>query len=376
MIKFFVAIVPLLLGAFSVPAPAAADYKWTLPAWAPKPVVPADNAMSVAKIALGRRLFYEKRLSSTGDYACASCHQQAKAFTDGRVRAAGATGEALRRNTPSLANVAYMPRLTWADPGLDRLETQMRTPLFNRHPVELGLAGKEAAILKMFQADESYPAQFRAAFPAESSPVSLKNMRAAIAAFERTLVSFNSAYDRYREGNEPDAISAEAKQGEALFFSERLNCFQCHQWPLFSDSGKRGDLPFEDIAFHNIGLYHLDSAGAYPAEDTGLHDVTGQAGDMGRFRTPSLRNVAVTAPYFHDGSAATLDQVIEIYAAGGRNITTGPLAGDGRRNPHKSVFIRAFNLTPAEKLALIAFLNSLTDETFLTNPAFGPPPAK
>jgi len=376
MYRFFIMVALLAFGAVLAPVPAAAEYRWKLPEWAPKPVAPVDNPMSEARVQLGRRLFYEKRLSVTGDYACASCHQQAQAFADGRVRAVGATGQVLRRNSPSLTNVAYVPRLTWADPGLDRLETQMRTPLFNSHPVELGLMGKEAAIIKMLLNDKTYPALFDAAFPGGSSPVTLENMTKAIAAFERTLVSFNSAYDRYRVNGESAAISVEAKQGEALFFSERLNCFQCHQWSLFSDNSRRSDLSFEDIAFHNIGLYHMDGAGAYPPADTGLHGVTGKADDMGRFRTPSLRNVAVTDPYFHDGSAASLDEVIDIYAAGGRNIETGRNAGDGRANPHKSSFVAGFEITPAEKRALIAFLNSLTDDTFLTNPAFGPPPAK
>ncbi len=334
-----------------------ADYKWNLPPWLPEPVIPASNPLTVAKVELGRYLFYDKKLSFNGNMACATCHQQARAFTDGRVTAQGATGELHFRNTPSLGNVAYLSVLTWAQPQLTRLEKQLLIPLLGTEPVEMGMAGKEQEIIKYLQGDPAYRSMFQTAF-GDSRAVSLENMAKALASFQRSLVTANSAYDR-------DNLSPPAKRGSKLFFGTRLNCFRCHPAPFFTDSLTYAGLGFKEIAFHNTGLYNLDGKGAYPLGNTGLYGHTGQPEDMGRFRTPSLRNVAVTAPYMHDGSVPTLGGVIDIYAAGGR--------GPGRTNRHKSVFVRGFTLTPIEKGDLISFLSSLTDKTFLSDPRFSEP---
>ncbi|MBT3917029.1 MAG: di-heme enzyme [Rhodospirillaceae bacterium] len=334
-----------------------ADYKWNLPPGLPEPVIPQSNPMSVAKVELGRHLFYYKKLSLNGKMACATCHRQARAFTDGRVTAQGTTGEIHPRNTPSLGNVAYQPVLTWAQPKLTRLEEQLLIPLLGTQPVELGMAGKKKIIVRRLKRDPAYHSMFQAAF-GDNKAVSLENMAKALASFQRRLITANSAYDR-------EDLSLAAERGAKLFFGERLNCFRCHPAPFFTDSLTHVGLGFKEIAFHNTGLYNLAGKGAYPPKNTGLHAHTGQPEDMGRFRTPSLRNVAVTAPYMHDGSVPTLAQVIDIYAAGGR--------GPGRSNPHKSVFVSGFNLTSIEKSDLIAFLTSLTDETFLTDPRFSDP---
>lgn len=205
------------------------------------------------------------------------------------------------------------------------------------------------------------------------SPVSVRNLTLAIAAFERTLNAFNSPYDRYRYGGESDAISAAAKRGEALFTSERLECFHCHSGLNFSDSTRHERSGFVEIAFHNTGLYNIDGQGAYPPNNTGLQEITLNPQDMGKFRAPTLRNIALTAPYMHDSSVPTLEAVIEHYAADGRTLDLVPSAGIGSQNPLKSSVVKGFTLTTDEKQDLLAFLNSLTDEHFIMNPKLSPP---
>ena len=350
----------------------SANFQWDLPGWVPKPVVPDDNPMSSAKVELGRRLFYDTRLSATGDFSCGSCHVQSMAFSDGLQTSVGATGEQHRLNAMSLTNVAYNSVQTWANPLMQHLEQQMLVPLFGADPVELGMAGREDELLSSLKENSDYLAQFEGAFENEE-PVSVRNITLAIAAFERTLVSFDSPYDRYRYGGDRTAISESAKRGEALFNSERLECFHCHGGLNFSDSARHERSGFTEVAFHNTGLYNIDGNGAYPASATGLADVTLEPGDMGRFRAPTLRNIALSAPYMHDGSIASLSEVIDHYAAGGRTIAKGPNAGIGSRNPFKSSFIQGFSITANERQDLMAFLESLTDETFINNPALSNP---
>lgn len=352
---------------------AVLAYEWEAPDWVPLPVVPADNPMSLEKVELGRRLFYEKRLSVNGQQSCGSCHLQGLAFTDGKTVSVGTTGQAHPRNSMSLANVGYNSVLTWANPLMRHLEQQMLTPMFGEDPVELGMAGKENEILEMLRQDADYPNRFAAAFPDAAEPISIRTLTQAIAAFERSLISFDSPYDRYRYGRDPNAISAAAKRGERLFHSEELECFHCHGGLIFSDSIQHERLSFVEIAFHNTGLYNLDGRGAYPPNNTGVHEITHKPEDMGRFKAPTLRNIALTAPYMHDGSVATLEEAIAHYAAGGRTIDAGPYAGVGSANPLKSTFLKGFDLTESEKQDLLAFLNSLTDETFIQNPKFSDP---
>lgn len=348
-------------------------FTWPLPAWVPRPLVPAENPQTVEKVALGRHLFYEKRLSVTGEKSCGSCHLQKHAFTDAKSVSEGATGETHPRNAMSLTNVAYSSVLTWANPLARSLEQQMLVPLFGENPVEMGMAGRENQILVMLRQDPNYPNWFRAAFPDQIDPISIRSLTQAIAAFERTLISFDSPYDRYRYGGDSRAISDAAKRGEILFNSERLECFHCHGGLNFSDSVQHERLAFVEIGFHNTGLYNLNNRGDYPANNTGVYEITNRSEDMGRFKAPTLRNIALTAPYMHDGSIASLEQVIEHYAAGGRTIHSGRYAGVGSANPHKSQFVAGFKLTPQEKQDLLAFLHSLTDRTFVENPAFRDP---
>ncbi|MEA5502243.1 di-heme enzyme [Halotia wernerae UHCC 0503] len=351
----------------------ASEYDWNLPTWMPKPIVPADNPMSSQKVELGRHLFYENRLSITGEFSCASCHIQTFAFTDGQPVAVGATGEKHPRNAMSLANIAYNPVLTWANPLITKLETQALVPMFGEHPVEMGMVGREKQILMMLQDDSKYQQMFAAAFADGQDPISLSNITKALAAFERTLISVNSPYDRYRFGGDPNAISPAAKRGEKLFNSENLECFHCHGGINFTDSVMHEKLAFQEIAFHNTGLYNIDSKGAYPPNNKGVYEITSKPSDMGRFKAPTLRNIALTAPYMHDGSIATLEEVIDHYKAGGRTIHTGKFAGVGSTNPFKSEFISGFKLSEHEKQDLLAFLRSLTDEKFINNRAFSNP---
>lgn len=354
-------------------APPAPSYEWHLPAGLPPPVVPADNPITAEKVELGRHLFYEKRLSVTGAYSCASCHQQKRAFTDGKPVGVGATGEPHPRNSMSLANIAYNSVLTWANPGMTRLEAQALVPLFGEHPVEMGMAGQEDKILAVLAEDKTYRQLFAAAFQDNDKAITISNLTKALACFERSLISFNSPYDRYRFGGDKSAISAAAKRGERLFHSERLECFHCHSGFNFSDSIKHERSAFTEIAFHNTGLYNIDRQGKYPPENQGIYEFTEQAADMGRFKAPTLRNIALTAPYMHDGSIATLEAALEHYRVGGRTLQTGAYAGVGRLNPYKSHFISGFEISKQEKSDLLAFLQSLTDQSFVTNPAFSNP---
>jgi cytochrome c peroxidase len=343
-------------------------YEWKLPPGFPDPAVPEDNPMSTAKVELGRHLFYDKRLSANGTQSCASCHRQELAFTDGRATALGSTGEHHRRGAMSLANVAYAASLTWANPAVTQLEDQAQVPLFGEHPVELGMAGQEELLLQRLSADPRYPRLFAEAFPEQKQPVSLTSVVRAIAAFERTLLSGGSPYDRYTYRDEVDALSPSARRGMKLFFSDRLACFRCHQGFTFTDTVKHELEVSPEETFHNTNLYNEDGHGAYPATDQGLAELTGKPEDMGRYRSPTLRNIAVTAPYMHDGSIATLSEVIDHYAAGGRASARG--AGPG---PYQSEFIREFTLTAQEKQDLLTFLESLTDTEFLTDPRFSDP---
>lgn len=348
-------------------------YVWRLPQKFPVPRVPADNPMSDAKVELGRYLFYDTRLSSTGKVSCGTCHEQARAFTDGRALAVGATGQVHPRNSMTLGNVAYSPTLTWANPHFRDVERQLLVPLFGEDPVEMGMAGKEKKLLKTLKGDQRYRAMFAAAYPGEADPFSIPNVARSIASFVRTMISGGSPYDTYRFGRVANGISVEAKRGEALFFSERLDCFHCHIGMNFSGPLVFEGLELEEAEFHNNGLYNIDGKGGYPPRNRGLFDVTGVPEDMGKFKAPSLRNLKFTAPYMHDGSLATLDDVIDHYEAGGRVIHAGKLAGDGRVNPYKNLFVKGFKLTPEERRELITFLMTLTDESFVTDPRFSNP---
>jgi cytochrome c peroxidase len=284
------------------------------------------------------------------------------AFTDGRAHAQGATGQSVRRSAMSLTNVAYNPAFTWGSDKVRSLESQMRQPLFNGHPVEMGLKKDGAAAVTALSADASYRAQFAAAFPDDPpKPLSMEHIIAAIASFERTLISGRSPFDRYVFDDDQSALSPAAKRGMALFYSTRVGCAQCHSGINFT-----GAIVYEDhtgarALYANTGLYDLDGRGAYPLSDRGLIEVTHRAADMGKFKVPTLRNVALTAPYMHDGSLPTLDAVLDHYVRG------------GHKNPLQDSRIRPFALSQTERADLKEFLQSLTDREFVENPEFSDP---
>jgi len=192
-------------------------------------------------------------------------------------------------------------------------------------------------------------------FPAQPAPINFDNITRAIAAFQRTLISRDSPYDRFAAGDR-NALSPEARQGLALFTGERAKCSQCHQPPHFTDQ-----------RFHNTGLYNADGTGDLPGTDKGLANETGQTADTGRFRTPTLRNITVTAPYMRDGSITSLGDVIAHYAAGGQ------AAVGAKPSPRRSPLVAGFKISEAEKRHLLRFLESLTDERFLTKPELQTP---
>jgi cytochrome c peroxidase len=280
-------------------ANAQTPYTWDLPAGFPKPRVPADNPMTAAKVELGRYLFYDKRMSSNGTQSCATCHRQSLAFTDGKPRAEGSTSERHSRGSMSLVNVAYAQVFTWVDQGLHSLEEQARVPMFGEHPVELGMDPSAEKFLATVRSDPKYQKLFGA------DPITLDNMIKALACFERSLVSARSPYDRYHFDRDDSAISAAAKHGEVLFFSTGFSCFRCHGGPNF----------------------------------------TGKPDEEGGFKAPTLRNIAVTAPYMHDGNVKTLEEAV---------------THNGK-------------MTGAEQADIIEFLRTLTDEPLLHDPKFSSP---
>ena len=344
----------------SVGSPRAQAYNWQLPPWRSPPPVPADNPMSDSKVELGRRLFYDIRLSGPGYMACATCHNQKLGFAERRTVSLGITGEHHRRNAMALANVGYFKALTWADHKQRHLEIQLRRPLFGNNPVEMGSKGHEHAILTLISSNSVYRKLFRASFPGTKGKIDFLSVGKAIAAFQRTLISARAPYDVYKYGGQQDAISSAAKRGETLFFGARLRCGNCHRAPLFTDADRVA-------RYHNTGLYNVDGKGGLPAVDQGVAEKTGRPDDIGKFRTPSLRNIAVTAPYMHDGSLATLDDVISHYQAGGN------AARHARPSPLRSPLIAGFTLTREERADLVAFLQSLTDQQFLSDPRFATP---
>jgi cytochrome c peroxidase len=232
----------------------------------------------------------------------------------------------------------------------------------------------QATLLERFSADARYQRLFAEAYPDDAAPFTLDNLVKALTSFVRTLISGNAPYDRYINGLDDNAISRSAYDGGRLFFSERLECFHCHGGYNFVDSETHDGKVTPEIQFHNNGLYNIGGTGAYPPDNTGIFSFTQVATDMGSFKAPTLRNIALTAPYMHDGSIATLEGVlVDHYARGGRLITDGPYAGDGSKNPYKSGFLIGFHLSEQEKQDVLAFLDSLTDTEFVTNPHFSDP---
>ena len=329
-------------------------YNLALPANFPTPPAQsAANPLTVEGVALGRQLFYEKALSIDNTVDCGSCHRQELAFTDGRAFALGVHQGQTQRSAMALANLQWEPKLTW-DGAVTSLETQARIPI--EKPVEMHQS-LTVGVARLQQLP-AYPALFRKAFG--SRTITEDNTLKALAQFERTLISANSRYDQFRRGNRT-ALSSFEQQGLVLFTTHPNgtlrggNCGDCHS----------GDLQ-TNHAFSNNGL------DARPS-DPGLGALTGQATDNGKFRVPSLRNIALTAPYMHDGRFTTLDQVVDHYnehlALNSPNID--PLLLNTTNDPRQQSF--TLDLTVTEKAQIVAFLRTLTDSTFIRDPRFSRP---
>ncbi len=323
----------VLLG--SLLTACGSDELVTVPSSFPKMRVPEDNPLSRERVELGRRLFFDTRLSRTGEVACASCHEQKHAFADPRRVSEGVEGRLGTRNAPPLFNLAWNTSFFW-DGGAPTLEHQVIGPIVN--PLEMDMRMED--VVSRVAEDASYVRQFEAAFDQKPAP---EGVTKAIASFMRTLVSGDSRYDRFQEG-EQAALSDAEKRGMELFFSERAECFHCHVGFNLTNNG-----------FHNNGTRPDDS-------DLGRQAITEKPSDRGKFKVPSLRNVAVTAPYMHDGSLETLEAVVEHYAKGGQG------------HPNTDPTIHPLELSAQEKADLVAFLRALTDEAFLEDPRFQPDP--
>jgi cytochrome c peroxidase len=330
----------LLPGVAPAQEPQRAVYTWQLPRGFPTPAVPADNPMSAQKVALGRRLFFEPLLSITGRESCASCHDPALAFSDGRAVAVGALGDPLPHNTMALVNVAYNISFGWTKPQLGSLEAQMREPLLNAHPVELGLAGREESVAAQLATDRSYAASFAAAFPRDGTAVTFEHVVKAIASFERTLISGDSAFDRYVFGGDHAALSDQAKRGMALFFSREVGCSGCHSGINFAGSWRDSQGETGKAAF----------------ADNGTSDRP--------MRVPTLRNVVLTAPYMHDGRFATLDAVLDHYSGLGERAQSRVAPAATHATEYDPRLPQA-PFSMQQRADLSAFLMSLTDEAFV-----------
>lgn len=300
----------------------------------PSVLLTEEQALTPERVALGKRLFFEKALSRDSTVSCGSCHFQEIGFTDGLAISEGIDGRIVGRNAMHLANTAWASSMFW-DGGVPTLELQVVVPIQN--PLEMD--NTVAIALERLSADPTYVAQFQQAY--QRGP-DLHTLTHAIAAFERTLISDKSPYDRYVTGEDINAMGASARRGMLLFYGEKAECFHCHAGNLQSD-----------FTFQNNGI-QAEYA------DIGRADVTQNPQDVGKFKVPSLRNVAVTAPYMHDGSFATLEEVIHHYESG------------GKRHPNQSDLVRPFTLSEQEREDLLAFLHALTDPTFLTNPDYQP----
>ena len=315
---------PQKKGAAESPNHQSGDYVLSLPVGFPPPAVPSQNPLTARKIELGRQLFKDPRLSVNATLSCASCHKPDLYFTDGAARPRGAGGELLEFNTPTLLNVAYSTSFSWIDKDITSLEEQHLGVLTNHTPVELGLGAGELARLS---ADPQLVAQLGNAFPGAVA-FTRENLIAALASYIRTLIRGGTAFDRFLFADDSNALSPEARAGLALFSSDRLNCSACHKGFLLSGPTRSARASYEPSFYQ-----------------------TAVADSRLAFRAPSLRFIKHTAPYMHDGSMKTLEEVIEFYATAANNPSAlGPEAAE-RMKP--------FELSVAETGALLAFLNSL-----------------
>ncbi|NOT62555.1 MAG: c-type cytochrome [Acidobacteria bacterium] len=299
--------------------------KIVMPLGLVEPVWPSDNPYTTAKMELGRALFFDKRLSADETVACASCHDPKFAFTDGQPFSTGVRNQKGGRSAPTVINRVYSVEQFW-DGRAVTLEEQAKGPIQN--PIEM--ATTHDAVVTKLRGVKGYAPLFRAAFGSED--VDIDRVAKAIATFERRVVSGNSAYDRYKAGNKT-ALSESARRGFMVFF-DKAKCDQCHF-----------GINFTDGSFNNLGV-GMDK----PEPDLGRELYTKRASERGAFKTPTLREIARTAPYMHDGSLTTLEDVVEYYNKG------------GNPNPNLDQRMKKLDLTEQDKKDLVEFLKSLNGE--------------
>ncbi|WKN31967.1 cytochrome c peroxidase [Porifericola rhodea] len=338
-------------------------YELSLPWYFPDNIrLPEDNPLTEEGVALGRMLFYETQLSEDGSISCASCHQQNKAFTDGKQFPVGLNGGEVDKNAMSLHNLLWVSRFNWD--GRDAsLEEQAVGPLTN--PLEMGLTDVNEAVLRL-QATDNYPNKFFEAFGSDS--ITEQNLLKALAQFQRTLISDQTKLDRYwRDEYQPTELEL---KGMTLFYTHPepsqgirgANCGDCHLGPFTGGA-------YEGFSgFHNNGL----DTDASLAE--GLASHSGSNFDQGKFRAPSLRNIALTAPYMHDGRFSTLEEVLEHYDEHIQmSNTLDPLILEASNQAITTSDSVRLYLLPEEKEAVLAFLHMLTDSSFIQNEKFSNP---
>ncbi len=325
-------------------------YEWDLPEWISPPPIPEDNLMTIAGVELGRHLFYDPILSSDSTQACATCHQLEHSFTDGQSTSEGVLGMRGTRNAMALVNIAYNPNGFFWDGRSATLEEQALVPVEDH--VELNESWEN--VVEKLRRHPEYPGRFKAAFGIERTGGLDKLLVVkAIAQFERTLISANSRFDQVTWVN-GQWFNNTQQRGKLLFFIEddqsvaHPGCSHCHVGPSFTNND-----------YKNNGLD--DVADLADFADLGRGGVTNSQYDNGKFRVPTLRNIELTAPYMHDGRFQTLEEVLNHYSNGGHGVIN--------EDPN----IRPFPLTEQQKLDLIAFLKTLTDTTFIQNPAFKNP---
>ncbi len=350
VISLFLATVlfSFVLSDASEPEPYKLDYPVYFGGRFP---IPEDNPLTKQGVYLGRMLFYEPRLSKGNQISCANCHQQNLAFTDGKQLSEGVGGSLTKRNSMSLTNLLWVRNFFW-DGRSNSLESQAVFPLTDPH--EMGQSMEES--VKKLQESDVYPLLFKKAFG--SSEINATAIVKAIAQFERTLISSNSAYDRYINGTY--LPSDQELRGMALFMNgpspqsgiRGANCGHCHGTPKL----------FKEL-FHNNGLDTL-------AKDVGRMSFTGQQMDLGRFRVPTLRNIALTSPYMHDGRFQTLEEVLDHY---NEHIQPSRTLSPFISTVSNDMDGKTLALTESEKRDIIVFLQLLTDSVFITNPELSNP---
>ncbi|MFZ5375764.1 MAG: cytochrome-c peroxidase [Campylobacterota bacterium] len=294
-----------------------------------------ESVEEKAKIELGRRLFYDADLSINGTMSCATCHEQRRSFADGNIAHPGALDDPGKRNVPGLSNIGQFKNLTWAHNRLSGLAEQSLMPMRGTDPVEMGMRGHEDEITKRLSQNGCYQKLFLLAFPKEKGSIHIGTVSRALESFQKTFISDNSLYDQTMKQHKP-LPDKKAQRGKKLFFGA-AGCNTCHTAPLFSDDD------FHRVQPRNRNTEHVRA-------DHGLSDVTGNPKDKNLFRTPSLRNAALTAPYWHDGSAKTLAEAIRKH--------------DVKINQ---------TLNDREIAELVAFIDTLSDMTFVSDPKYAKP---